>query len=89
MGHAYWSGLSLYHQHVFHFPVLRNYFECFENPENKAINRKTVEKASYTNGSKYNYHHAAQHSGTLFDGALNGNGILKQLEKKIIRSRCK
>ncbi len=43
---------------------------------------KRMEDTSFPYDSKYNYHNATKHSGTLFDGALKGNMVLKYIGKK-------
>ena len=41
-----------------------------------------MEDTSFPYDSKYNYHNATKHSGTLFDGALKGNMVLKYIGKE-------
>ncbi len=44
-----------------------------------------MEDTSFPYDSKYNYYNATKHSGTLFDGALKGNMVLKYIGKKIMK----
>ena len=77
MGHAPWSRISLYLKCVFHFPVSQHYFKPFENSENKGIDRKRMEMASFQDDSKYNHHSDTKYSCGLYDDAISKRFMVK------------
>ncbi len=73
-GTCSWSRISLYLKCVFHFPVSQHYFKRFENSENKGIDRKRMEMASFQNGSKYNNHCDTKYCSGLYDVVISKTG---------------